>query len=115
MASPPPSNAILVPDGVGRMFLQMLAVIAEFEANLIRMRTRVGMVRASAKGKLKDGKPKLNPRQAAHPRAAPRAGGAKHLGTGRPRTTSGARLRQGQPAAQCRRSRSCALAVLPDN
>jgi DNA invertase Pin-like site-specific DNA recombinase len=48
------------------MFLQMLAVFAEFEANLIKMRTREGMARAKAKGKLKGGTPKLNARQAAH-------------------------------------------------
>jgi DNA invertase Pin-like site-specific DNA recombinase len=53
-------------DPFGRMFLQMLAVFAEFEANLIKLRTREGMARAKAKGKLKGGKPKLNPKQSAH-------------------------------------------------
>jgi DNA invertase Pin-like site-specific DNA recombinase len=53
-------------DPFGRMFLQMLAVFAEFEANLIRLRTREGMARASAQGKLKGGKPKLSGKQAAH-------------------------------------------------
>jgi DNA invertase Pin-like site-specific DNA recombinase len=41
----------------------VLAVVAEFEANLIKMRTREGMARAKAKGKLKGGKPKLSPAQ----------------------------------------------------
>lgn len=53
-------------DPFGKMFLQMLAVFAEFEADLIKLRTREGMARAKAMGKLKGGKPKLNPRQAAH-------------------------------------------------
>lgn len=53
-------------DPFGRMFLQMLAVFAEFEANLIKTRTREGMAKAKAKGKLKGGKPKLSPAQEKH-------------------------------------------------
>ena len=53
-------------DPFGKMFLQMLAVFAEFEADVIKLRTREGMARAKAKGKLKGGKPKLNVRQAKH-------------------------------------------------
>ncbi len=40
-------------DPFARMFLQILAVIAEFEANLIRQRTREGMDIAHQNGKLK--------------------------------------------------------------
>ncbi len=39
------------------MFLQMLSFFSYFEAYLIKMRTREGMFRAKAKGKLKSGKP----------------------------------------------------------
>ena len=38
-------------DPFARMFLQILAVIAEFEANLIRQRTREGMAVARQNGK----------------------------------------------------------------
>ncbi|MCU1681923.1 MAG: Resolvase domain protein [Amycolatopsis sp.] len=51
-------------DPFSRMFLQILAVVAEFEANLIRQRTREGMVIAKAKGKLRGKQPKLKPGQA---------------------------------------------------
>ena len=53
-------------DPFGKMFLQMLAVFAEFEAGLIRLRTREGMQRARARGKLKGRQPKLSPQQQAH-------------------------------------------------
>jgi DNA invertase Pin-like site-specific DNA recombinase len=53
-------------DPMSRMFLQMLAVFAEFEVNLLRMRTREGMAVARAKGKLKGGTPKLSPTRQAH-------------------------------------------------
>jgi DNA invertase Pin-like site-specific DNA recombinase len=53
-------------DPFGRMFLQMLAVIAEFEADLISMRTREGMAVAKARGRLRGGKPKLSPAQERH-------------------------------------------------
>jgi len=43
----------------------VLAMVAEFESDLIRMRTREGMV-ARAAGKLRGRKPKLSPRQEAH-------------------------------------------------
>ena len=41
-------------------------MVAEFEADLIRLRTREGMRVAKAKGKLRGKQPKLNPRQEAH-------------------------------------------------
>lgn len=52
-------------DPMAKMFLSILAVIAEFEGNLIRMRTREGMKIARDKGKLKGKPPKLSPNQRA--------------------------------------------------
>ena len=40
-------------DPVGKMFFNILATFAEFEVNLLRMRTREGMAVARAKGKLR--------------------------------------------------------------
>lgn len=53
-------------DPVGRLLFNVLAMVAEFEADLIRARTREGMRVAKAKGHLRGRQPKLNPRQAAH-------------------------------------------------
>jgi DNA invertase Pin-like site-specific DNA recombinase len=50
-------------DPMGKMFFNILATFAEFEADLIRMRTREGMAIARAKGKLKGKKPKLSDKQ----------------------------------------------------
>jgi len=41
-------------------------MVAEFEADLSRARTREGMKVAKAKGRLRGKKPKLTPRQEAH-------------------------------------------------
>jgi DNA invertase Pin-like site-specific DNA recombinase len=41
-------------------------MVAEFEADLIRLRTKEGMRVAKAKGRLRGKQPKLNPRQEAH-------------------------------------------------
>ena len=41
-------------------------MVAEFEADLIRMRTREGMKVARAKGRLRGKQPELSPRQEAH-------------------------------------------------
>jgi DNA invertase Pin-like site-specific DNA recombinase len=46
-------------------FLQILAVIAEFEANLIKQRTREGMAVTRSRGKLRGKPPKLSHAQAA--------------------------------------------------
>lgn len=46
-------------DPMGKLFFNILATFAEFEADLIRMRTREGMAVARAKGKLRGKKPKL--------------------------------------------------------
>lgn len=50
-------------DPMGKMFFNILATFAEFEADLIRMRTKEGMAVARAKGKLKGKKPKLSDRR----------------------------------------------------
>lgn len=50
-------------DPMGRLFFNILATFAEFEADLIRMRTREGMAIARSKGKLRGKKPKLSDRQ----------------------------------------------------
>jgi DNA invertase Pin-like site-specific DNA recombinase len=44
----------------------VLAMVAEFESDLIKMRTREGMKVARAKGRLRGKKPKLSPRQESH-------------------------------------------------
>ncbi len=51
-------------DPMGKMFFNILATFAEFESDLIRMRTREGMAVARAKGRLRGKKPKLSDRQA---------------------------------------------------
>ena len=53
-------------DPVGRLLYNVLAMVAEFESDLIRMRTREGMKVAKAKGRLRGKQPKLNPKQQAH-------------------------------------------------
>lgn len=50
-------------DPMGKLFFNILATFAEFEADLIKMRTREGMATARAKGKLRGKKPKLSARQ----------------------------------------------------
>ena len=53
-------------DAVGRLLFNVLAMVAEFESDLIRLRTREGKKIAKAKGRLRGKQPKLNPRQEAH-------------------------------------------------
>jgi DNA invertase Pin-like site-specific DNA recombinase len=51
-------------DPMGKLFFTILTTFAEFEVDLLRMRTREGMAVARAKGKLKGRAPKLSaPRQ----------------------------------------------------
>lgn len=50
-------------DPMGKMFFNILATFAEFEADLIRLRTREGMAIAKARGKLKGKQPKLSDKQ----------------------------------------------------
>ena len=52
-------------DPMGKMFFNILATFAEFEVDLLRMRTREGMAVARAKGKLRGKQPKLSPKQQA--------------------------------------------------
>ncbi len=61
-------------DPVGRLLFNVLAMVAEFESDLIRLRTREGMKVAKAKGRLRGKQPKLNSRQEAHLVALHRAG-----------------------------------------
>ena len=48
-------------DPVGRLLFNVLAMVAEFEADVIRLRTREGMQVAKAKGKLRGKQPDPNP------------------------------------------------------
>ena len=50
-------------DPMNKLFFNILATFAEFEADLIRMRTHEGMAIARAKGKLRGKQPKLSDRQ----------------------------------------------------
>ena len=50
-------------DPMGKMFFNILATFAEFEADLIRLRTREEMAIARAKGKLRGKQPKLSDKQ----------------------------------------------------
>ena len=61
-------------DSVGRLLFNVLAMVAEFEGDFIRLRTREGMRVAKAKGRLRCKQPKLNVRQEAHLVALRRAG-----------------------------------------
>jgi DNA invertase Pin-like site-specific DNA recombinase len=61
-------------DAVGRLLFNVLAMVAEFESDLIRLRTREGMKVAKAKGHLRGKQPKLNRRQEAHLVALVRSG-----------------------------------------
>ena len=53
-------------DAVGRLLFNVLAMVAEFESDLIRLRTVEGMKVAKAKGRLKGKQPKLSRKQEAH-------------------------------------------------
>jgi DNA invertase Pin-like site-specific DNA recombinase len=53
-------------DPMGKLLFNVLAMVAEFEGDLIRARTREGMRVAKGKGRLRGKKPKLSPRQEAH-------------------------------------------------
>ncbi|WP_078327631.1 recombinase family protein [Mycobacteroides salmoniphilum] len=53
-------------DPMGKLMFNVLAMIAEFEADLIRLRTREGMKIAKAKGRLRGKQPKLTKAQHRH-------------------------------------------------
>ncbi|NKG21786.1 recombinase family protein [Paeniglutamicibacter terrestris] len=53
-------------DPVGKLLFNVLAMVAEFESDLIRARTREGMQIAKAKGKLRGKQPKLSKAQEKH-------------------------------------------------
>ena len=48
------------------MLFNVLAMVAEFESDLIRARTREGMALAKEKGRLRGRSPKLSPAQENH-------------------------------------------------
>ena len=50
-------------DPMGKIFFNILATFAEFESDLMRMRTKEGMAIARVKGKLKGKIPKLSVRR----------------------------------------------------
>ena len=67
LRAPQPGGSVYDPtDAVGRLLFNVLAMVAEFEADLIRLRTREGMKVAKAKGHLRGKQPKLSRRQEAH-------------------------------------------------
>src|ERR1700722_8107794 len=70
-------------DPVGRLLFNVLAMVAEFESDLIRMRTREGMKVAKARGRLWGKQPKLTLKQEAHLVALHRAGEHTHRRAGR--------------------------------
>jgi DNA invertase Pin-like site-specific DNA recombinase len=51
---------------MGKMFFSILATFAEFEIDLLRLRTREGMAIGRAKGRLRGKQSKLSARQQAH-------------------------------------------------
>lgn len=53
-------------DPIGKLLFNALAMVAEFEADIISQRTREGMAVARAKGRLKGKAPKLSPAQETH-------------------------------------------------
>lgn len=61
-------------DPMGKMFFNILATFAEFEVDILRMRTREGMAVARAKGKLKGRQPKLSIKQQAELKKMYKAG-----------------------------------------
>lgn len=53
-------------DPVGKLLFTALSMVAEFELDIIRARTREGMAVARAKGRLRGKQPKLSAKQQAH-------------------------------------------------
>jgi hypothetical protein len=91
-------------DPIGRLLFNVLAMVAEFEADLIGLRTREGMKVAKAKGRLRGEQPKLSPIPEAHLVKLYRAGEhTSDVGRPSPRQTqrrppcSGSRSAYGTP------------------
>ena len=61
-------------DPIGRLLFNVLAMVAEFEADLISARTKEGMKVAKVKGRLRGKQPKLSLKQEAHLVSLYRAG-----------------------------------------
>lgn len=61
-------------DPMGKMLFNFLATFAEFEVDLLRMRTREGMAVAKAKGMIRGKQPKLSPKQKTELRRMPGTG-----------------------------------------
>lgn len=53
-------------DPVGKLMFGVLSMVAEFEVDIIRQRTREGMAVARSRGRLRGKKPKLSPAQERH-------------------------------------------------
>jgi DNA invertase Pin-like site-specific DNA recombinase len=53
-------------DPIGRLLFNVLGIVAEFESDLIRARTREGMAVVKAKGRLRGKQPKLSNHQRKH-------------------------------------------------
>lgn len=53
-------------DPMGKLLFNVLSMVAEFEADLIRQRTREGMAVARSRGRLRGKQPKLSPAQERH-------------------------------------------------
>ncbi len=67
-------------DPVGRLLFNVLAMVAEFESDLIRMRTRERMQVVRAEGHLRGKQPKLTVIQAKHLSSCPISGPTAPLG-----------------------------------
>jgi DNA invertase Pin-like site-specific DNA recombinase len=68
-------------DPVGRLLFNALAMVAEFEADLIRARTWEGMSVAKAMGKLRGKQPRLSQKPEAHLGLPPPGRNARDGGT----------------------------------
>lgn len=97
-------------DPMGKMFFNILATFAEFEVDLLKLRTREGLAVAKAKGKLKGKQPKLSRAQQAHLVKLHDAGFST---TGTPSGPGASRRRHGTPrcsSAACSHADAFALA-----
>ena len=75
-------------DPVGRLLFNVLAMVAEFESDLIRLRTKEGMRVAKAKGHLRGRPPKLKPPSGGDLVMLHRRGRRKHPSASLPRSAT---------------------------